>query len=131
MTEILKTNMADFIKLFVSSPRYSNSSCAHKNLVLSPGRRADHHYQELVPGRASGQWILVTLNDDKHQIVNSTCVKPNANVQAKHQAHAFCEIPRNARVVVQVDAKKKARSVIALLCATPCAQLYAIWYLFF
>jgi len=26
------------------------------NLVLSPGQSADQHYQELTPGRASGQW---------------------------------------------------------------------------
>jgi len=29
---------------------------ADGNLVLSPWQRADQHYQELAPGRASGQW---------------------------------------------------------------------------
>jgi len=28
---------------------------ADRNLALSPGRRADQHYQELAQGRASGQ----------------------------------------------------------------------------
>jgi len=28
---------------------------ADRNLLLSPGRIADHYYQELVPGRAAGQ----------------------------------------------------------------------------
>jgi len=29
---------------------------ADKNLVLSLGLGANQHYQELTPGRASGQW---------------------------------------------------------------------------
>jgi len=29
---------------------------ADRSMILSPGQRADQHYQELAPAKASGQW---------------------------------------------------------------------------
>jgi len=45
------------VSKFLSAPLNG----ADRNLVFSPGRRADQHYKELVPGRASDQGNLTKL----------------------------------------------------------------------